>query len=104
VKSPAAPAKPRRIITAAQFDRLYQALPDADTKLLVETDIESGWRWGELTKLRVGDLGFETCILAFAVGITSDEEIRRQRSSPGGTAQPGNNQGISPGCSPFTAR
>jgi site-specific recombinase XerC len=37
VKSPAAPAKPRRIITAAQFDRLYQALPDADTKLLVET-------------------------------------------------------------------
>jgi integrase len=63
VKSPAAPGKPRRIITAAQFDRLYQALPDADAKLLVETDIESGMRWGELTEVRAGDLDFETCIL-----------------------------------------
>jgi integrase len=63
VKSPAAPGKPRRIITAAQFDRLYQALPDADAQLLVETDIESGMRWGELTEVRVRDLDFETCIL-----------------------------------------
>jgi integrase len=63
VKTPPAPDKPRRIITPAQFDRLYQALPDADTQLLVETDIESGMRWGELTELRAGDLDFETCIL-----------------------------------------
>jgi integrase len=42
------PDKPRRIITAAQFDRLYQALPDANAQLLVEIDIESGMRWGEL--------------------------------------------------------
>ena len=28
---------------------LYKALPDADTPLLVETDIESGLRWGGLT-------------------------------------------------------
>ena len=63
VKSPATPAKPRRIITAAQFDHLYQALPDADSQLLVETDIESGLRWGELSELRVRDLDFATCIL-----------------------------------------
>jgi integrase len=48
--------KPRRIITAAEFDLLYKALPDADAQLLVETDIESGLRWGELTELRVRDL------------------------------------------------
>jgi integrase len=52
VKIPPTPEKPRRIITPAQFDRLYQALPDADTQLLVETDIESGMRWGELTEIR----------------------------------------------------
>ena len=33
-----------------------RALPDADARLLVETDIESGLRWGELTELRVRDL------------------------------------------------
>jgi hypothetical protein len=38
VKIPPVPEKPRRIITAAQFDRLYQTLPDADTQLLIETE------------------------------------------------------------------
>ena len=72
----AGPRKPRRIITAAQFDRLYQALPDADAQLLVETDIESGLRWGELTELRVRDLDFATCILTVSravVELTQDD-------------------------------
>jgi integrase len=56
VKTPTVPKKPRRIITAAEFDVLYKALPDADAQLLIETDIESGLRWGELTELRAGDL------------------------------------------------
>lgn len=63
VKTPAVPKKPRRIITAAEFDLLYKALPDADTRMLVETDIESGLRWGELTELRVRDLDQATRIL-----------------------------------------
>jgi len=63
VKPPPVPDPPRRIITAAQFALLYQALPDADAQLLVETDIESGLRWGELTELRARDLDFTTCIL-----------------------------------------
>jgi integrase len=63
VKTPTVPKKPRRIITAAEFDLLYQALPDADARLLVETDIESGLRWGELTELRVRDLDVATRIL-----------------------------------------
>jgi integrase len=56
VKTPTVVRKPRRIITAAEFDLLYKALPDADAQLLVETDIETGLRWGELTELRVRDL------------------------------------------------
>jgi integrase len=63
VKTPPVPKKPRRIITAAEFDLLYQALPDADARLLVETDIESGLRWGELTELRVRNLDPVTRIL-----------------------------------------
>jgi len=76
VKTPATPGKPRRIITPAQFDRLYQALPGADAQLLVETDIESGLRWGELTELRVRDLDFATCILTVSravVELTQDD-------------------------------
>jgi len=76
VKIPPNPAKARRIITPAQFDCLYQALPDADAQLLVETDIESGLRWGELTELRAGDLNFGTCILTVSravVELTPEE-------------------------------
>jgi integrase len=76
VKTPATPSKPRRIITPAQFDHLYQALPDADAQLLVETDIESGMRWGELTEIRVRDLDFATCILTVSravVELTQDD-------------------------------
>ncbi|MBE1530193.1 tyrosine-type recombinase/integrase [Actinomadura algeriensis] len=63
VKTDPVPEKPRQIITAEQFARIYEALPTPDAKLLVETDIESGLRWGELTELRVKDLDFATGIL-----------------------------------------
>lgn len=63
VKTPPVPLKPRHIITASQFNRLYQALPDAGAQLLVETAIESGLRWGELSELRARDLNLSTCIL-----------------------------------------
>ncbi len=63
VKIPPVPKKPLKIITATQFGELYEALPDADSQLLVETDIEGGLRWGELTELRVKDLDFDTGIL-----------------------------------------
>ncbi len=63
VKTPAVPKKVRQIITPEQFDVLYAALPDGDMRLLIETDIESGLRWGELTELRVKDLDRRTRIL-----------------------------------------
>lgn len=63
VKTPTVPVKSYPIITPEQFDTIYQALPDAEAQLLVETDIESGLRWGEITELRVKDLNFQTHIL-----------------------------------------
>jgi hypothetical protein len=54
------PSTPRQIITPEQFDAIYQALPGADVQLLIETAIGSGLRWGELTKLRVRDVGLGT--------------------------------------------
>jgi integrase len=56
VKTPTVPRKPLKIITPEQFDSIYEALPEPVWKLLVETGIETGLRWGELTELRVSDL------------------------------------------------
>jgi integrase len=56
VKTPTIAKRPLQIITPEQFDLLYASLRDADTQLLVDTDIETGMRWGELTELRVKDL------------------------------------------------
>ena len=63
VKTPTVPVKPPVIISPEQFDAIYEALPDDDFKLLLETDIETGLRWGELTELRPKDFNFRTCIL-----------------------------------------
>ena len=81
VKTPPVPKKPRRIVTAAEFDLLYDALPDADARLLVETDIESGLRWGELTELRVRDLDPVTRILTVSRAVV---EIPRDEHPTGG--------------------
>jgi integrase len=63
VRIPTVPATVRTIVTPEQFDVIYDALPDADTQLLVETAIESGLRWGELAELRVKDLDLVSRIL-----------------------------------------
>jgi integrase len=63
VKTPPVPRKPRVIITPEQFDKVYDTLPSADVRLLVETNIESGLRWGELSELRVKDLNFYSRVL-----------------------------------------
>jgi integrase len=60
------PRKPRKILTAAQFDAVYAALPDSDAQLLVETAIETGPRWGELTELRAGDIDVAAGLLTVA--------------------------------------
>jgi integrase len=52
VKTPTVARKPRVIVTPEQYDAIHQALPGTTTRLMVETAIESGLRWGELTELR----------------------------------------------------
>jgi integrase len=63
VKTPTVPRKPLKIITPEQFNAIYAALPNTVSQLLIETDIETGLRWGELTELRVKDLDPVTRIL-----------------------------------------
>jgi integrase len=57
VSGPVVAKKVRSIITPEQFDTLHEALGDETWQLLVETDVETGLRWGELTELRPKDLG-----------------------------------------------
>jgi integrase len=53
-------------VSVEQFDQLYQALTDPIMRLLVETDIETGLRWGELTELRPKDIDFGSAILTIS--------------------------------------
>ncbi len=66
VKTPTVSVKPRTIITPEQFDVIYGRLPTEDARLLVETEIESGLRWGELTELRVHDMERATRLLTIS--------------------------------------
>ncbi|MFG1921093.1 tyrosine-type recombinase/integrase [Cryptosporangium sp. NPDC048952] len=59
VKTPPVATKPRKIITPEQFDAFYNAIDDHRMRLLAETDIETGLRWGELTEARVKDLDLD---------------------------------------------
>jgi integrase len=63
VRTPPVPKKPLRIITPAEFDTFYSCLPDDVSRLLVETGIASGMRWGELAELRPKDLELGTRIV-----------------------------------------
>lgn len=60
VSTPAVAKKQKVIVTVSQFDAIYAELDEALYQLLVETDIETGLRWGELVELRVKDLDQKT--------------------------------------------
>jgi integrase len=71
VKRPTIAKKTKRIITSEQFDCFHAEIGKCDhdgerMQLLVETDIETGMRWGELTELRVKDLDPDTAIVTVA--------------------------------------
>lgn len=63
VRAPAVAKRTRKIVTPDQFDAIYAQLPDATARLLVETAVESGLRWGELTELRKRDFSVATRVL-----------------------------------------
>jgi integrase len=64
IKAPTVPPATRRIITPDQFAAIHAALPTDEVRLLVETDVETGLRWGELVELRVRDLDLDHGLLA----------------------------------------
>jgi integrase len=66
VKTPTVPRRPLKIITPEQFEAIFAAIPGAILRLLVETDIETGLRWGELTELRVTDIDPATRVLTIS--------------------------------------
>ena len=89
VKTPPVPAQPRTIITPEQFAVLYECLPDEQSKLLVETAVESGLRWGELTELRVRDLDFATRMLTVSRAVVQvDPEVPPRGQPVPGEALP----------------
>ncbi|MFI6763495.1 tyrosine-type recombinase/integrase [Micromonospora sp. NPDC050417] len=64
VKTPTIPQRSLRIVTPEEFDTFYNHLPDITSKLLVETAIESGMRWGELAELRPKDIALRSRIIS----------------------------------------
>jgi hypothetical protein len=47
IKTPPIPRRPRTIVTPEQFDAIYNQLPTKLTRLIAESDVETGLRWGE---------------------------------------------------------
>jgi integrase len=99
VKTPTVARKPRIIVSPAQYDAIHQSLPGPVSRLMVETAIESGVRWGELTELRTEDFDPGTRMLTVARAVTEttaptdgnrfavkdypkDKEYRRVNLSP----------------------
>ena len=74
VKTPTVARKPRTIVTPEQFDLIHSALPEQRWQVLIELDVESGLRWGELTELRVRDFN--------APSGCSPSPARSSRSTP----------------------
>src|SRR5450631_3399567 len=63
VKTPAVASKRRRVITPEQFELIHENLPTRELQLFVETDVETGLRWGELVELRVKDIDWDTGVI-----------------------------------------
>jgi integrase len=63
IKTPTVPVKDYRILSPEEIARLLLALPNDAARLLVDTAISSGLRWGELTELRLRDINATTGIL-----------------------------------------
>jgi integrase len=66
-------------LTVEQFDRLLRAVDDEAMRLLLETDIETGLRWGELTELRPRDVDLDAGI------VTVSRVVVRNDSAAGAT-------------------
>ena len=82
VKTPTVARKPRTIVTPEQFDLIHSALPEPRWQMLVELDVESGLRWGELTELRVRDFNSASRMLAVARAVVEINARFREVDAP----------------------
>jgi integrase len=82
VKTPTVARKPRTIVTPEQFDLIHSALPESRWRMLVELDVESGLRWGELTELRVRDFNAATRMLTVARAVVEINARFRDPDAP----------------------
>lgn len=55
IRLPTVPEVDKDILTVEQFDKVYAEIGDYQMQMLLETDIETGARWGEVTELRAKD-------------------------------------------------
>lgn len=76
---PVVVTKPKRIITAAQFDAILAGIPTR-YRMLVLLAIETGMRWGELIALRPVDISFPTSTVLVRRTIV---EVARKHSPTG---------------------
>jgi len=56
VKTPKLPPQRIRAVSPADFPRIPAALPGPVSRMLVELDVHTGLRWGEITELRGRDV------------------------------------------------
>jgi integrase len=80
VKAPTIPSKTRRIITPEQFETIHRSIAEPLFQLMVETDVETGLRWGELTELRKGDVDWNGGVLTVSRVVV---ELTRQFTEDG---------------------
>ena len=72
-------ARRSRTLTAGEFDRLLSAIP-ARHRLMVETAIETGMRWGELIALRPRHIDSLPCSITVEETIV---EVSKKHSPTG---------------------
>lgn len=55
IKLPPVPDAEKEILTVEEFDAVFLEIADLEMQVLLETDIETGFSWGELNELRAKD-------------------------------------------------
>jgi integrase len=82
VKTPTVARKLRTIVTPEQFDLIHSALPEPRWQMLIELDVETGLRWGELTELRVRDFNSPSRMLTVARAVVEINARFREVDAP----------------------
>jgi integrase len=81
VKLPPDARRPLQILTPTEYDLVRSLIHDPVARLLVDTAVESGCRWGELAELRVKDLDPHAGILTVSRAVV---ELRPRFHPAGG--------------------